>query len=456
MAIKDMVNKQRDYYYTESTKTYKFRKDALKKLYDAVSTYEDEIKEALYKDLNKSAAEAYLTEIGVTLKEIKYLSKNLKKFMKRKKRKTEITNFPAKSFISPHPYGVTLIMSPWNYPIYLTLAPLAGAISAGNTAIIKPSNYSSNTSDVIEKMIQDTFDNEYISVVKGGREKNQDLLNRKFDYIFFTGSTTVGKIVMEKASRNLTPISLELGGKSPTIVTKDSNIDLSAKRIIFGKLINSGQTCVAPDYVLIDEEVEEEFIGRCMQYINQFFGKKPLENEKYGKIINKKHYDRLVGLMKDQEIVVGGKTDAKQLKIEPTVLRNVSPDSPIMQEEIFGPILPIMTYKDINEAIDFIQKRPHPLALYLFTKSKDTINKVLNQCQFGGGCINDTIMQVASDYLPFGGVGDSGIGQYHGKASFDTFTHYRSVIKKSTLIDIPLRYQPLSDMKIKMIKKVLK
>jgi len=456
MAIKDMVSNQRDYYNTGSTKNYGFRKEALKKLYEAVLSYEDEIKEALYKDLNKSGAESYLTEIGVTLKEIKYLIKHLKKFMKRRKRKTEIANFPAKSFISPHPYGVTLIMSPWNYPIYLTLAPLAGAIAAGNTAVVKPSNYSSNTSDIIEKMLHETFDKEYIGVVKGGREENQDLLNQKFDYIFFTGSTTVGKIVMEKASKNLTPISLELGGKSPTIVTKDANIDLSAKRIIFGKLINTGQTCVAPDYVLIDEDVEEEFIGRCLQYITDFFGKDPLENENYGKIINKKHFERLVGLMEDQEVVVGGKTDKKKHKIEPTILRNVSPESAIMQEEIFGPILPILTYKEINEAISFVQARPHPLALYLFTQSRRTIDNVLNQCQFGGGCINDTIMQVASDYLPFGGVGDSGMGAYHGKASFDTFSHDRSIIKKSTLIDVPLRYQPLSDMKMKIIKKVLK
>ncbi|MFP4477892.1 MAG: aldehyde dehydrogenase [Candidatus Izemoplasmatales bacterium] len=456
MAIKDLVKKQRDYYNTGSTKSYKFRKEALHKLYEAIKTYESEIKDALYKDLNKSGAESYLTEIGVTLKEIKYLSKHLKKLMKRKKRKTEISNFPAKSFISPHPYGVTLIMSPWNYPIYLTLAPLAGAISAGNTAILKPSDYSSNTSDVIEKLIKDTFENDYISVVKGGREENQDLLNQKFDYIFFTGSTTVGKVVMEKASKNLTPISLELGGKSPTIVTKDANIDLAAKRIIFGKLINTGQTCVAPDYILIDERVEEEFIGRSLQYINEFFGKNPLENENYGKIINKKHYDRLVGLMEDQEIAVGGKSDKKQNKIEPTLLRNVSSESPIMQEEIFGPILPLMTYKDLNEAISFIQSRPHPLALYLFTQSRKIIDQVLEQCQFGGGCINDTIMQVASHYLPFGGVGDSGIGAYHGKASFETFSHYRSIIKKSTLIDIPLRYQPLTNKKMKIIKKILK
>ncbi|QWC00525.1 aldehyde dehydrogenase [Mycoplasmatota bacterium] len=456
MEIKKMVDKQRDFYNSGKTLSYKFRKNALDNLYNAVLSFEDEIKTALYKDLNKSEAEAYLTEIGVTLKEIAYLRKHLKKLMKNKRRKTEITNFPAKSFISPHPYGVTLIMSPWNYPIYLTLAPLAGAIAAGNTVMIKPSNYSFETSDIIEKLIKNTFDGEYISVVKGGREENQDLLNQKFDYIFFTGSTTVGKIVMEKASKNLTPISLELGGKSPTIVTRDSDIDLSAKRIIFGKLINVGQTCVAPDYILIDENVEEEFIGRAVQYIKQYFGAKPIENVNYGKIINKKHFERLTGLLENQEVVYGGHSDSKTLKIEPTILRNVSAESQVMQEEIFGPILPIITYKELDEAIHFVQSRPHPLALYLFTKSKETINKVMNQCQFGGGCINDTIMQVASDYLPFGGVENSGMGQYHGEASFKTFSHYRSIIKKSTLIDVPLRYHPLTDKKLKWIKKVLK
>ena len=451
-----LVKKQKEFYKSHVTQEYNFRMTALKLLYEGVLNYENEIKEALFLDLNKSSGEAYLTEIGVTLKEIKFLMKNLKKLMKQKKRKTEITNFPAKSFISPHPYGVTLIMSPWNYPIYLTLAPLAGAISAGNTVVIKPSNYSSHTSDVIEKMIKSVFNEEYIAVVKGGREENQDLLNQKFDYIFFTGSTSVGKIVMEKAAKNLTPISLELGGKSPTIVTKDADIDLSAKRIVFGKLINVGQTCVAPDYVLIDETVKDKFIEKLKKYIEVFYGDDPITRSDYGKIINEKHFKRLLGLIKGEKIVYGGKSDIQSLKISPTILDNVQFDANVMQEEIFGPILPIITYKNIDEVIDYVQSQPHPLALYLFTKSKDVIKQVLDQVQFGGGCINDTIMQVASDYLPFGGVGDSGMGQYHGKASFETFSHNRSIIKKSTFIDIPLRYFPVSEKKEKLIKKVLK
>jgi aldehyde dehydrogenase (NAD+) len=455
MKIADIVNKQRSYYKKGETKHYEFRKQALKKLYDAVVANEDKIKEALYKDLGKSSGEAYLTEIGVTLKEIKFLLKHLKKLMKNRRRKTEITNFPATSFISPSPYGVALIMSPWNYPIYLTLAPLAGAISAGNTVVIKPSNYSSFTSDVIHDMLAETFAEEYITVVKGGRQENQDLLNQKFDYIFFTGSTSVGKIVMEKAAKNLTPVSLELGGKSPTIVTENADIDLSAKRIIFGKLINAGQTCVAPDYILVDEKVKNELLEKLAKYIKEFYGEEPLLHPHLGKIINEKHYDRLMGLLENQTVVFGGKGIKEQQKICPTILRDVAWDSDVMNEEIFGPILPVLSYESIEEAIEMINARPHPLAFYLFTKDKSLMKRFLRECHFGGGCINDTIMQVASDYLPFGGVGESGMGKYHGKASFDTFTHYRSIIKKANWLDVPIRYFPITDKKEKLIKKVL-
>ena len=456
MSIKQLVDKQREYFKEGNTKSYEFRKASLKKLYDTIIQHEELIKEALYLDLNKSSGEAYLTEIGVTLKEINYLLKHLRKLMKDKKVRTGIAHFPAASVISPSPYGVTLIMSPWNYPIYLTLASLAGTIAAGNTAVIKPSNYSSNTSNAIETLIKTAFDEEYITVVKGGREENQDLLNQKFNYIFFTGSTTIGKIVMEKAAKNLTPVSLELGGKSPTIVCEDAKIDLTAKRIIFGKLINVGQTCVAPDYVLVDEKVKDKLIDRMVFYIKEFYGDNPLENPSYGKIINAKHYERLLGLIENEKVVHGGKGNLEKEKIEPTILDDISLDSKVMGEEIFGPILPIITFKKLDEALEIINDRPHPLALYLFTTSNSTIDLVLNTCQFGGGCINDTIMQVASDYLPFGGVGDSGMGKYHGEASFETFSHYRSIIKKSTVIDVPLRYFPVSKKKEKIIKKVLK
>lgn len=454
--IKDLVERQREFYNTNATLSYEFRKHALEKLYEGVKKHEEAIKAALFIDLNKASGEAYLSEIGVTLKEIRYLLKHLRKLMKNQKKKTEITNFPAKSFVSPHPYGVTLIMSPWNYPIYLTLGPLAGALAAGNTVIIKPSNYSPKTSDAIETLIQDTFTDKYVAVVKGGREENQDLLKQKFDYIFFTGSTNVGKVVMTEAAKNLTPVSLELGGKSPTIVTKDANIDLAAKRIAFGKLINVGQTCVAPDYVLVDKDVEIDFIERITEYIKEFVGEDPVSSPDYGKIINEKHFKRLLGLIDEKKVVFGGKSNSETLKISPTILKAVTVEDAIMQEEIFGPILPIITYGALDEAIDIVKAKPHPLALYLFTNSKDVQTKVLDNCQFGGGCINDTIMQVASDYLPFGGVGDSGMGAYHGKASFDTFSHYRSIIKKSNLIDLPIRYSPIDQKKENLIKKVLK
>ena len=456
MTIQTLVKMQRDYYNQGHTKTFEFREKALKQLYNSVIEHEDEIKEALYKDLNKSSGEAYITEIGVTLKEIRYLKKHLKKLMKIRRVKSEITNFPAKNLISPSPYGVVLIMSPWNYPIFLTLAPLAGAIAAGNCVVIKPSNYSSHTQDIIEKMILSTYDNQYVAVVKGGREENQELLNQKFDYIFFTGSTSVGKVVMEKAARNLTPVSLELGGKSPTIVTEDAMIDLAAKRIAFGKLINVGQTCVAPDYILVHKKNQEELIFRLKKYINQFYGEQPLKNPDYGKIISRKHFDRLVSLLKDQEVAFGGEYDAEKEKIAPTILTNVDLESEVMQEEIFGPILPIIAYDNLEEAIEIVKSKPHPLALYLFTTSKKTVHQVLNSVQFGGGNINDCIMHVASHHLPFGGVGESGMGSYHGKASFETFTHYRSLISKSNLYDLPIRYFPIDKKKEDFVKKVLK
>lgn len=456
MTIQTLVKMQRDYYNQGHTKTYEFREKALKQLYNSVVEHEDEIKEALYKDLNKSSGEAYLTEIGVTLKEIRFLKKHLKKLMKIKRVKSEITNFPAKNFISPSPYGVVLIMSPWNYPIFLTLAPLAGAIAAGNCVVIKPSNYSSHTQDIIEKMILSVYENQFVAVVKGGREENQELLNQKFDYIFFTGSTSVGKIVMEKAAKNLTPVSLELGGKSPTIVTEDAVIDLAAKRIAFGKLINVGQTCVAPDYVLVHKKKQEELITKLKKYITQFYGEQPLKNPDYGKIISRKHFERLVSLFKGQEVAFGGEHDVEIEKIAPTILTNVDLESEVMQEEIFGPILPIIAYDNLEEAIEIVKSKPHPLALYLFTTSKKTIHQVLNSVQFGGGNINDCIMHVASHHLPFGGVGESGMGSYHGKASFETFTHYRSLISKSNLYDLPIRYFPIDKKKEDFIKKVLK
>jgi aldehyde dehydrogenase (NAD+) len=456
VKIKDLVIKQREFYLTNTTLSYDFRINALKKLKDAIILYEEKLKDALKADLGKSSYEAFLTEIGVTLKEISYLSKNLKKYMKNKKVKTSLVDFPAKSFRSPHPYGVVLVISPWNYPVYLTFAPLVGAIAAGNTVILKPSNYSPNASLVIQDIISQTFSEEFVTTVLGGREENQALLDQKFDYIFFTGSVNVGKVVMEKAAKNLTPISLELGGKSPTIVCKDANIELAARRIAFGKYLNSGQTCVAPDYLFIDNKVKDKFLVEFKKSVLKFYGETPIQNNDYPKIINEKHFGRLLGLIKDQTIFMGGESDKQLLKITPTVLENVNQESPIMQEEIFGPILPVMTFDSLQEPIDYINNNPHPLALYLFTDSRKTEKEVLAKCNFGGGCINDTIMQVASDYLPFGGVGESGMGAYHGKSSFDTFTHYRSIIRKSTIFDLKVRYLPVTKLKEKLAKFFLK
>lgn len=456
MKIKDLVIKQREFYLTNTTLSYDFRINALKKLKDAIILYEEKLKDALKADLGKSSYEAFLTEIGVTLKEISYISKNLKKYMKNKKVKTSLVDFPAKSFRSPHPYGVVLVISPWNYPVYLTFAPLVGAIAAGNTVILKPSNYSPNASLVIQDIISQTFSEEFVTTVLGGREENQALLDQKFDYIFFTGSVNVGKVVMEKAAKNLTPISLELGGKSPTIVCKDANIELAARRIAFGKYLNSGQTCVAPDYLFIDNEVKDKFLVEFKKSVLKFYGETPIQNNDYPKIINEKHFSRLLGLIKDQTVFMGGESDKQLLKITPTVLENVNQESPIMQEEIFGPILPVMTFDSLQEPIDYINNNPHPLALYLFTDSRKTEKEVLAKCNFGGGCINDTIMQVASDYLPFGGVGESGMGAYHGKSSFDTFTHYRSIIRKSTIFDLKVRYLPVTKLKEKLAKFFLK
>jgi len=454
--IKDLVEKQRKYFLEKETREYLFRKESLNKLRLAIYKYEPQLKEALMYDLGKSEAESYFAEIGIALKELTFIEKHLKKLMKNKKVKTHLVDFPAKSFISPHPYGVALVISPWNYPVMLSLCPVIGAIAAGNTVILKPSEFSAKTSEVLKEMINSTFKEEYIKVVTGGISTNQELLDQKLDYIFFTGSTNVGKIVMEKAAKNLTPISLELGGKSPVLVTKDANVKIAAKRIAFGKYLNAGQTCVAPDYLFIHESKKAEFIKYFNEAVLQFFGDNPIESKDFGKIINEKHYQRLLNLMENEEAVIGGiKNDGLQ-KISPTLLNNITFESKIMQEEIFGPILPMITYDNIDECINYVNENPNPLALYLFTESKTTQKRVLNECNFGGGCINDTIMQVASDYLPFGGVGASGMGSYHGKASFDTFSHFRSILKKSTKIDVPARYAPYTKTKEKLTKMILK
>lgn len=448
-----MLHAQRAYFGKGECKDVNFRIAQLKKLYQWICEHEQEIMDALYQDLNKSPFEAYATEIGIVKEEIKYTLKHLRKWAAPKRVRTPITQFPSKSFIYPEPYGVVLIMSPWNYPFQLTIAPLAGAMCAGNCAVVKPSAYSPATTRLMAGMIKELFSEEYIAVVEGGREANQALLDEKFDYIFFTGSVNVGKYVMEKASAHLTPVSLELGGKSPCIVDETADIKLAAKRIVWGKFLNSGQTCVAPDYILVQRSVKDKLIKQIGKCIRKMYGKDALANEEYPKMINEKHFDRVLGLMEGAHIVSGGESDRARLKIAPTILDQVDWESAVMQEEIFGPLLPVLTFYDIKEVIQMVNARPSPLALYYFTKDKRREGKVLKHISYGGGCINDTVVHLATSYMPFGGVGNSGMGGYHGKDSFDTFTHRKSIMKKSLLIDVPIRYAPFKN-KLALLKKI--
>jgi aldehyde dehydrogenase (NAD+) len=453
--IKEVLDKQRKFFSSSQTKDLDFRITQLKKLHSIILKYEKDILTALKADLNKSEYEAYMTEIGFTLEEITTLIKGLRKWAKPKKVKTPLTQFPAKSYIYSEPYGICLIISPWNYPFQLTLAPLAGAIAGGNCAVVKPSNYSTNTSKLINKLISENFNEKYIKVVEGGREENQNLLEQKFDYIFFTGSVNVGKVVMEAASKHLTPVSLELGGKSPCIVDETANLKLAAKRIVWGKFLNSGQTCVAPDYLLVQDKVKEELISYLITYTKELFEVDDFPNPNFPKIINKHHYQRLLGLIENENIIIGGKGYSETNQIEPTILDNVSWDSKVMGEEIFGPILPIITFDTLEEVIEKVNERPKPLALYYFTTLSKNEQLIINSISHGGGCINDTIVHLASSYLPFGGVGNSGMGSYHGKASFDTFTHKKSIMKRSNKLDIALRYPPFNR-STKILKRFMK
>lgn len=454
--VKEIVERQRDYFSKGETKSIDFRIRQLNILKKAIEENEDEIITALKKDLNKPRFEAYETEIGIVLEEIRFTLKHIKKWARPKRVKTPILHFISKSYVVSEPYGVTLVMSPWNYPFQLAIAPLVGAIAGGNCSIIKPSAFSANTSSLIAKLIKENFKEEYISVIEGGRSENEALLNEKFDYICFTGSVEVGKVVMEKAAKHLTPVTLELGGKSPCIVCEDANIDLAAKRAIWGKFLNGGQTCVAPDYLLVHKNVKEKLLNAMKKYIVQFYGEKPCDNDDFPKIINEKHFNRLLGLMKSGgDVIIGGENDIKSHKIAPTIINNIAWEHDIMREEIFGPLFPVIEFENINEVIKVVNNHPKPLALYLFTTSKNIEEKVIESISFGGGCINDTIVHLATSYMAFGGVGESGMGGYHGKSSFDTFTHKKSILNKSNLIDINVRYAPYNDKKFNLLKKIL-
>lgn len=453
MTTAEILQLQREYFLTGETKSVKFRKKQLEFLKQTILANEKKIYEALKEDLGKSEIESYMCEVALVVNEIKYILKHLKSFAKKKKVPTSIVNFPASSYEMPCPKGNVLIMSPWNYPFMLTIEPLVDALAAGNTAIVKPSAYSKATSKLIYEMLSSTFEQKYVAVVTGGREVNQDLLTLKFDHIFFTGSKAVGHEVLKNAERNLTTVTLELGGKSPCIVDKTAPIALAAKRIVFGKFINCGQTCIAPDYILVHESVKEMFLRSLILEIKLQYGENPLTDPLYGKIISEKHFDKVVGLLENQKVLYGGKYNRESLKIEPTVVVDPDLNSNIMTNEIFGPIIPVISYKTNSEALEIIRRNDTPLAQYIFTKDKNVKNFFETNVLFGGGCINDTIMHISTPLLAFGGVGQSGMGGYHGKRGFDTFSHYKSIINKSTKLDLPLRYRPHSNFKIKTIKK---
>uniref|UniRef100_UPI0034A3B1DC aldehyde dehydrogenase n=2 Tax=Clostridium TaxID=1485 RepID=UPI0034A3B1DC len=418
---------------------------------------EQDIMDALYKDLRKSNFESYATEIGIVYDELNLHIKNLRKWSKREKRKSPIVHFPAKSYIYKDPYGVTLIIGPFNYPFQLVIAPLIGAISAGNCAIIKPSEITQNIALLLEKIINENFKENYIRVVNplGGKDTVSYLLDLKFDYIFFTGSVSVGKIIMEKASKNLIPVTLELGGKSPCIVDNSAKLDLAAKRIVWGKFLNAGQTCVAPDYILVQKDIKEKLLKELKKELLLQFGSDIKSSSDFPRIVNKHSLLRLKNYLNDGEIYFGGSVDEKDLYLEPTILTNIKENSLIMEEEIFGPILPILEYSSLDEALTYVINKDKPLALYYFSEDSTSIEKVLNSTTSGGVTMNDTIIHVASSYLPFGGVGSSGMGAYHGKASFDVFTHKKSVIKRGTFIEFPIKFAPYNN-KINLLKKVMK
>ncbi|HDK7823635.1 TPA: aldehyde dehydrogenase [Staphylococcus aureus] len=445
------------FFNTQQTKDISFRKDQLKKLSKAIKSYESDILEALYTDLGKNKVEAYATEIGITLKSIKNARKEIKNWTKTKNVDTPLYLFPTKSYIKKEPYGTVLIIAPFNYPFQLVFEPLIGAIAAGNTAIIKPSELTPNVARVIKRLINETFDANYIEVIEGGIEETQTLIHLPFDYVFFTGSENVGKIVYQAASENLVPVTLEMGGKSPVIVDETANIKVASERICFGKFTNAGQTCVAPDYILVHESVKDDLITALSKTLREFYGQNIQQSPDYGRIVNLKHYHRLTSLLNSEQmnIVFGGHSDEDERYIEPTLLDHVTSDSAIMQEEIFGPILPILTYQSLDEAIAFIHQRPKPLSLYLFSEDENATQRVINDLSFGGGAINDTLMHLANPKLPFGGVGASGMGRYHGKYSFDTFTHEKSYIFKSTRLESGVHLPPYKG-KFKYIKAFFK
>lgn len=451
----ESMAKQRNFFQQGKTRSLAFRQQQLNLLKKMIEDNESRILAALNADLGKSDVEGYLTEVGFVLNELNYLLKNLRRFSQPKKVPTPLAYFGSRSRIVPEPYGVVLIISPWNYPFQLTLAPLVGAIAAGNCAVIKPSEHSAHTTALLSELFADTFSPDYITVITGEVPETQALLKQEFDYIFFTGSSGVGRIVMEAAAQHLTPVTLELGGKSPCIIEPDVDLELTAKRIAWGKFLNAGQTCVAPDYILIQKEIKKDFLEELKTALQSFYGDNAKTSEHFGRIINTGHFDRLTRLLADGSIVCGGEIERDKLYIAPTVLTGVDEAGALMQEEIFGPLLPVLPYERLEEAVGFISARPKPLALYLFSRSAAKVDYVIANTSSGGVCVNDTISHMTSKWLPFGGVGPSGMGKYHGRASFATFSHNKSVLKAGFRFDLKPKYPPYST-PLHMLRKLLR
>lgn len=458
VLIEQAFNLKRRYFDEGHTKSYEYRIRNLEKLENIIKNNEEDILIALHKDLSKTKFEGFISELGVVYNEINYIKKNLKSWMKPKKVNTPLSLQSSRSYIYSEPLGVCLIIGPWNYPFQLIMSPLIGAIAAGNCVILKPSNEARYTSDLICKIIGDNFDEEYISVIEGsGRIIGPMLIELyRFDHIFFTGSIPVGKKIAEAASKHLTPITLELGGKSPVIVYNDVNIDVTAKRIVWAKYFNNGQTCVAPDYLLVHRDIKDKLLDRMKHYIKEFYGDDSSLSKDYGRIINEKRFDILSSYLDEGKIIIGGKTNKEDRFISPTVIDNLDLDSVLMKEEIFGPILPVITFDEIEDTIDIIRKNRYPLALYLFTEDKEVEFYIINTIQFGGGCINNGLVHLTNSLLPFGGVGYSGVGNYHGKYSFDTFSHKKSIIKTKSIIEHSLKYPPYSDEKMRIARRLFR
>lgn len=461
MEAKFMLNSEiqnvRDLFQTQSTKDIKFRKKYLKALKKSIKKHEPDILDALKSDLGKNKVEAYATEVGFVMKELSYIIKELKNWAKTKSVTTPMMQFPAKSFIKYEPYGTVLIIGPFNYPFQLVMSPLIGALAAGNCAVVKPSEMTPQTSMVVQEILEEVFPEDYVKVIQGEKEVTSQLLDERFDYIFFTGSTKVGQIVYEKASKHLTPVTLELGGKSPVIIDDTANLKVAAERIAFGKFMNAGQTCVAPDYILIDNEIKVKFVEALQATIQEFYGAQIEQSEDFGRIVNDNHFNRLVNIIEDsrQQVIYGGESNADELFVAPTIILDPKLSDSVMQQEIFGPILPIIGYDTFNEVYDIVEQYEKPLALYLFTEDSDQITAVFNRLSFGGGCVNDTILHLANPNLPFGGVGHSGIGSYHGKYSFELFSHEKSYITKSTKLESGLLFPPYKG-KFKYVKQLFK